>query len=94
MQGMGTGVGGVMRVLCREIYMNGHSCAMLTACKHGDSRQSVARTANRRSAGSMWNWRACYLFLLVLCAGVTSVWPAGCRKRVRSMHRARACYQL
>ncbi len=33
MQGMGTGVGGVeWRVLCREIYMNGHSCAMLTAC--------------------------------------------------------------
>ncbi len=36
--------------------------------KHGDSRQSVARTANRRLLDTMWNWRACYLFLLVLCA--------------------------
>ncbi len=32
MQGMGTGVGGVMARTFREIYMNGHSCAMLTAC--------------------------------------------------------------
>lgn len=37
---------------------------------------------------TLWNWRACYLFLLVLCAWLSPlVWPAGCQKHGPLTHR-------
>ena len=63
MQGMGTGVGGVMaRTLPRDLYERTQLRHANSFVKHGDSCQSVARTANRWSAGiRCGTWRACYL---------------------------------
>ena len=52
MQGMGTGVGGVMaRTLPRDLYERTQLRHANSLLNMGDSCQSVARTANRRSAG-------------------------------------------
>ena len=72
MQGMGTGVGGVMaRTLPRDLYER-------TQLRHANSLLNMGILVSPLLApliggllDTMWNWRACYLFLLVLCAGVT-----------------------
>lgn len=71
-QGMGTGVGGVMaRTLPRDLYSG-------TELRHANSLLNMGILISPLLAPligglltTMWNWRACYLFLLVLCAGVT-----------------------
>ena len=69
-------------------FMNGHSCAMLTALLNmGILCRSVARTVIGGLLDTMWNWRACYLFV-VLCAGVILQYGRWMRKRIRSTHRA------
>ena len=70
--GMGTGVGGVMaRTLPRDLYER-------TQLRHANSLLNMGILVSPLLApliggllDTMWNWRACYLFLLVLCAGVT-----------------------
>ena len=72
MQGMGTGVGGVMaRTLPRDLYER-------TQLRHANSLLNMGILVSPLLApliggllDTMWNWRACYLFWLVLCAGVT-----------------------
>ncbi len=98
MQGMGTGVGGVMaRTLPRDLYER-------TQLRHANSLLNMGILVSPLLApliggllDTMWNWRACYLFLLVLCAGVTfsmARWMPETRPvdapRTR-LHRARAC---
>ncbi|GHK45714.1 hypothetical protein ECZU08_13100 [Escherichia coli] len=69
---MGTGVGGVMaRTLPRDLYER-------TQLRHANSLLNMGILVSPLLApliggllDTMWNWRACYLFLLVLCAGVT-----------------------
>ena len=93
MQGMGTGVGGVMaRTLPRDLYER-------TQLRHANSLLNMGILVSPLLApliggllDTMWNWRACYLFLLVLCAGVTFSMARWMQKRVRSMHRATYCY--
>ncbi len=71
-KGMGTGVGGVMaRTLPRDLYER-------TQLRHANSLLNMGILVSPLLApliggllDTMWNWRACYLFLLVLCAGVT-----------------------
>ncbi|EDU9872021.1 multidrug efflux MFS transporter EmrD, partial [Salmonella enterica] len=72
MQGMGTGVGGVMaRTLPRDLYEG-------TQLRHANSLLNMGILVSPLLApliggllDTLWNWRACYAFLLVLCAGVT-----------------------
>ena len=69
---LGTGVGGVMaRTLPRDLYER-------TQLRHANSLLNMGILVSPLLApliggllDTMWNWRACYLFLLVLCAGVT-----------------------
>ncbi|MEG0955766.1 MAG: multidrug efflux MFS transporter EmrD, partial [Citrobacter sp.] len=71
-QGMGTGVGGVMaRTLPRDLYEG-------TQLRHANSLLNMGILVSPLLApliggvlDTMWNWRACYIFLLILCAGVT-----------------------
>lgn len=71
-QGMGTGVGGVMaRTLPRDLYSG-------TELRHANSLLNMGILISPLQAPligglltTAWNWRACYLFLLSLCAGVT-----------------------
>ncbi|ASE43642.1 UNVERIFIED_ORG: DHA1 family 2-module integral membrane pump EmrD-like MFS transporter [Citrobacter freundii] len=71
-QGMGTGVGGVMaRTLPRDLYEG-------TQLRHANSLLNMGILVSPLLApliggmlDTLWNWRACYIFLLVLCAGVT-----------------------
>jgi len=71
-QGMGTGVGGVMaRTLPRDLYSG-------SELRHANSLLNMGILISPLLAPligglltTMWSWRACYLFLLVLCAGVT-----------------------
>lgn len=72
MQGMGTGVGGVMaRTLPRDLYEGAQ-------LRHANSLLNMGILVSPLLApliggilDTLWNWRACYVFLLVLCAGVT-----------------------
>ncbi|WP_437889878.1 multidrug efflux MFS transporter EmrD [Phytobacter sp. V91] len=72
LQGMGTGVGGVMaRTLPRDLYSG-------TELRHANSLLNMGILISPLLAPligglltTVWNWRACYLFLLLLCAGVT-----------------------
>ncbi|HFZ8994817.1 TPA: multidrug efflux MFS transporter EmrD [Citrobacter freundii] len=72
LQGMGTGVGGVMaRTLPRDLYEG-------TQLRHANSLLNMGILVSPLLApliggllDTMWNWRACYVFLLFLCAGVT-----------------------
>ena len=72
LQGMGTGVGGVMaRTLPRDLYEG-------TQLRHANSLLNMGILVSPLLApliggllDTVWNWRACYVFLLVLCAGVT-----------------------
>ncbi len=72
MQGMGTGVGGVMaRTLPRDLYEGAQ-------LRHANSLLNMGILVSPLLApliggilGTLWSWRACYIFLLVLCAGVT-----------------------
>lgn len=71
-QGMGTGVGGVMaRTLPRDLYSG-------SELRHANSLLNMGILISPLLAPligglltTVWGWRACYLFLLVLCAGVT-----------------------
>lgn len=71
-RGMGTGVGGVMaRTLPRDLYEG-------TQLRHANSLLNMGILVSPLLApliggmlDTLWNWRACYIFLLVLCAGVT-----------------------
>lgn len=71
-QGMGTGVGGVMaRTLPRDLYEG-------TQLRHANSLLNMGILVSPLLApliggmlDTLWNWRACYVFLLVLCAVVT-----------------------
>ena len=71
-QGMGTGVGGVMaRTLPRDLYEG-------TQLRHANSLLNMGILVSPLLApliggvlDTVWNWRACYIFLLILCAGVT-----------------------
>jgi DHA1 family 2-module integral membrane pump EmrD-like MFS transporter len=72
MQGMGTGVGGVMaRTLPRDLYEGAQ-------LRHANSLLNMGILVSPLIApllggilDTLWSWRACYAFLLVLCAGVT-----------------------
>ena len=72
MQGMGTGVGGVMaRTLPRDLYEGAQ-------LRHANSLLNMGILVSPLLApliggilDTLWNWRACFVFLLVLCAGVT-----------------------
>ncbi|HFZ9279602.1 TPA: multidrug efflux MFS transporter EmrD [Salmonella enterica subsp. enterica serovar Typhimurium] len=72
MQGTGSGVGGVMaRTLPRDLYER-------TQLRHANSLLNMGLLVSPLLApliggllNTMWNWRACYLFLLVLSACVT-----------------------
>ncbi|MGL5699689.1 MAG: multidrug efflux MFS transporter EmrD [Kluyvera sp.] len=72
LQGMGTGVGGVMaRTLPRDLYEG-------SQLRHANSLLNMGILVSPLLAPliggvleTTWNWRACYGFLLVLCAGVT-----------------------
>ncbi|WP_044183021.1 multidrug efflux MFS transporter EmrD [Phytobacter massiliensis] len=71
-QGMGTGVGGVMaRTLPRDLYAG-------TELRHANSLLNMGILVSPLLAPligglltTVWGWRACYLFLLALCAVVT-----------------------
>ena len=71
-QGMGTGVGGVMaRTLPRDLYSG-------TELRHANSLLNMGILVSPLLAPligglltTLWGWRACFAFLLVLCAGVT-----------------------
>ncbi|EMH4165121.1 multidrug efflux MFS transporter EmrD [Pluralibacter gergoviae] len=70
-QGMGTGVGGVMaRTLPRDLYEG-------TQLRHANSMLNMGILVSPLLApliggmlDTLWGWRACYGFLLVLCAVV------------------------
>ena len=72
MQGMGTGVGGVMaRTLPRDLYEGAQ-------LRHANSLLNMGILVSPLIApllggilDTLWSWRACYAFLLVLCAGVS-----------------------
>jgi MFS transporter, DHA1 family, 2-module integral membrane pump EmrD len=72
MQGMGTGVGGVMaRTLPRDLYEG-------TQLRHANSLLNMGILVSPLLApliggmlDTVWSWRACYGFLLVLCIIVT-----------------------
>lgn len=72
LQGMGTGVGGVMaRTLPRDLYAG-------TQLRHANSLLNMGILVSPLLApliggmlGTLWGWRACYGFLLILCIGVT-----------------------
>ena len=72
MQGMGTGVGGVMaRTLPRDLYEGAQ-------LRHANSLLNMGILVSPLLApllggilDTWWGWRACYGFLLALCAGVT-----------------------
>lgn len=69
---MGTGVGGVMaRTLPRDLYEGAQ-------LRHANSLLNMGILVSPLIApllggilDTLWSWRACYAFLLVLCAGVT-----------------------
>ncbi|EZR08391.1 multidrug resistance protein D [Klebsiella pneumoniae UCI 60] len=68
MQGMGTGVG---RTLPRDLYEGAQ-------LRHANSLLNMGILVSPLIApllggilDTLWSWRACYAFLLVLCAGVT-----------------------
>ena len=67
-QGMGTGVGGVMaRTLPRDLYEG-------SQLRHANSLLNMGILVSPLLGGilnTLWSWRACYAFLLILCAGVT-----------------------
>ena len=71
-QGMGTGVGGVMaRTLPRDLYSG-------TELRHANSLLNMGILVSPLLAPligglltTLWGWRACFAFLLVLCTGVT-----------------------
>ena len=71
-QGMGTGVGGVMaRTLPRDLYEG-------SQLRHANSLLNMGILVSPLLApllggilNTLWSWRACYAFLLILCAGVT-----------------------
>ncbi|HHG8771016.1 TPA: multidrug efflux MFS transporter EmrD [Raoultella planticola] len=71
-QGMGTGVGGVMaRTLPRDLYEGAQ-------LRHANSLLNMGILVSPLLApliggvlNTVWSWRACYAFLLILCAGVT-----------------------
>ncbi len=72
LQGVGTGVGGVMaRTLPRDLYEG-------TQLRHANSLLNMGILVSPLLApliggllDTAWSWRACYGFLLVLCIGVT-----------------------
>lgn len=72
LQGMGTGVGGVMaRTLPRDLYEGAQ-------LRHANSLLNMGILVSPLLApliggilDTLWNWRACFVFLLILCAGVT-----------------------
>ncbi|AYY08262.1 multidrug transporter EmrD [Enterobacter roggenkampii] len=72
LQGVGTGVGGVMaRTLPRDMYQG-------TQLRHANSLLNMGILVSPLLApliggllDTMWSWRACYAFLLVLCIIVT-----------------------
>ncbi|WP_330985997.1 MULTISPECIES: multidrug efflux MFS transporter EmrD [Enterobacterales] len=72
LQGMGTGVGGVMaRTLPRDLYEG-------TQLRHANSLLNMGILVSPLLApliggmlDTLWNWRACYGFLLILCVIVT-----------------------
>lgn len=72
LQGMGTGVGGVMaRTLPRDLYEG-------SQLRHANSLLNMGILVSPLLApliggmlDTVWSWRACYGFLLVLCLGVT-----------------------
>ncbi|STD24458.1 multidrug resistance protein D [Enterobacter asburiae] len=72
LQGVGTGVGGVMaRTLPRDMYQG-------TQLRHANSLLNMGILVSPLLApliggllDTMWSWRACYAFLLVLCVIVT-----------------------
>jgi DHA1 family 2-module integral membrane pump EmrD-like MFS transporter len=72
LQGVGTGVGGVMaRTLPRDLYQG-------TQLRHANSLLNMGILVSPLLApliggllDTMWSWRACYAFLLVLCVIVT-----------------------
>lgn len=71
-QGMGTGVGGVMaRTLPRDLYEGAQ-------LRHANSLLNMGILVSPLLApliggilNTLWSWHACYAFLLILCAGVT-----------------------
>ncbi|WP_434637900.1 multidrug efflux MFS transporter EmrD [Klebsiella sp. I138] len=71
-QGMGTGVGGVMaRTLPRDLYEGAQ-------LRHANSLLNMGILVSPLLApliggilNTLWSWRACYAFLLILCAIVT-----------------------
>lgn len=76
LQGMGTGVAGVMcRTMPRDLYEG-------SELRHANSILNMGILVSPLLApllggvlDTLWNWRACYAFLLVLCLGVTwSIW--------------------
>ena len=72
LQGVGTGVGGVMaRTLPRDMYQG-------TQLRHANSLLNMGILVSPLLApliggllDTMWSWRACYAFLLALCVIVT-----------------------
>ena len=74
LQGVGTGVGGVMaRTLPRDMYQG-------TQLRHANSLLNMGILVSPLLApliggllDTMWSWRACYAFLLVLCIIVTFI---------------------
>ncbi|WP_058910684.1 multidrug efflux MFS transporter EmrD [Entomohabitans teleogrylli] len=72
LQGMGTGVAGVMaRTMPRDLYQG-------QALRHANSLLNMGILVSPLLApliggalDTLWGWRACYAFLLALCAGVS-----------------------
>ena len=94
LQGVGTGVGGVMaRTLPRDMYQG-------TQLRHANSLLNMGILVSPLLApliggllDTMWSWRACYAFLLALCVIVTFS-MARWMPETRAIWRARAtCFR-
>lgn len=72
LQGMGTGVGGVMaRTLPRDLYAGSQLRQANSLLNMGILVSPLLAPLIGGLLNTLWDWRACFGFLLLLCIGVT-----------------------
>lgn len=72
LQGAGTGVAGVMaRTMPRDLYDGGHLRQANSVLNMGILVSPLLAPLLGGVLNTFWGWRACFGFLLALCAGVT-----------------------
>lgn len=72
LQGMGTGVGGVMaRTLPRDLYAGTQLRQANSLLNMGILVSPLLAPLIGGLLNTLWDWRACFAFLLLLCIGVT-----------------------